>query len=78
MGTLDDLITPISSQTDEELMERLRSVRARREVIRPAAIKRQEKAARPARRAATKRVEGLIGQLTPEQRAELIKQLEAD
>lgn len=72
---LKDLVVPIDKQTDDELLERLRSIRHNREVIRPAARRIVEKADK---KAATKKASALSKQLellSEEDKQKLIQQL---
>ncbi len=72
---LKDLVTPIRDLTDEELKEKLRSIRHNRTVVRPAAAKKTERAGKKESRAKVSAVDKLLDGLSPEQKAELIKQL---
>lgn len=72
---LKDLVTPIRDMTDEELREKLRSIRHNRTVVRPAAAKKTERTEKKESRAKVSAVDKLLDGLSPEQKAELIKQL---
>lgn len=74
---LDDITTDLSTLSDEELRAKLREIRHRRNVVRPAAKKKQEKAAKKQSQTKVNKVNKLLENLTPEQRDALIKQLEA-
>lgn len=76
MMQLKDLVKPLDQQTDEELLERLRTVRHNREVARPVA---RRKAAKAEKKASTTRLssaEKMLAGLSMEEQAELLKQLE--
>lgn len=73
---IHDLAKPLDELTDEELLERLRAVRARREIERPVARRKAAVAEKKTVRKNVAKVEDLFDTLTPEQREALIKQLE--
>ena len=73
---LDDLVKPIDSMSDEELRERLKELRNRRSVERPAAKKHKEKAAKKEAAPKITKVKNLLEGLSPEDMAALLKQLE--
>lgn len=75
---LSDLTKSISQLTDEELLERLRTVRHNRSVVRPAARKHVERAEKRETRTKVASTDKLLQQLTPEQMAILIKQLKEE
>ena len=75
---LRDLVKPISEQTDDELLERLRQIRHNQEIVRPARAKIIEKVEKKASTQKMSKVGKLLEGLTDEQKAELLKQLEAD
>ena len=72
---LKDLVRPLDSLSDDELMARLREVRHRRETIRPAAKKYVERAEVKAVRARTSSVDKLLENMTEAEREELIAKL---
>lgn len=72
---LKDLVTPIDQQTDDELLARLREIRHRREVIRPAARKHIERAETKAARKTVAETEKLLANLSEAEREELMKKL---
>lgn len=80
MGTLSDLVTPISTQTDEELLQRIHGWRHRREVSRPAQKSHIKKAVKKKERQEmskkTKSIEQQLAECTPEQLSLLLKELE--
>lgn len=69
---LKDLVKPINEMTDEELMERLRSIRHNRATIRPAA---QAHAKRAAKKGAQTRISTVDKLLQGLSREEIIKLL---
>jgi hypothetical protein len=78
---LHELVKPLDEQTDEELIERLRQIRHRRHVERPAVKKRQAdadvvKKGRATRKSGTQ-LDKILSALTDEQRAALIEQLKS-
>lgn len=72
---LKDLVKPLSEQTDEELQQRLREIRHRRETVRPAAQKIVARVEEKAERKKVSRVQDLLEGLTPEEKLKLIQQL---
>ena len=72
---LHDLVKPLDELTDDELMERLRAVRQRREIERPVARRKAATAEKKTVRKNVAKVEDMFEVLTPEQREALIKQL---
>ena len=72
---LHNLIKPIDQCTDEELMERLRTVRHNREVARPVARKKEEQVEKKATRQRVSSVDKLLANLSDEERSKLIEQL---
>lgn len=73
---LKNLVKPLDQLTDEELHERLRQVRHNREVVRPAAAKRTERAETKKSRGKVSAIEKLLAGLSDEDRAKLLSQLE--
>jgi len=73
---LKDLVKPIDKMSDEELLERLREIRHRKTVERPAAKARVEKAEKKQSRGRMSAMDKLLAALTPEEQAELMKSLE--
>lgn len=76
MAQLSDLIVPIESMTDEELLERLRQVRHNRTVVRPARAKIIEKAEKKTVRKVVGKVK--VEALSAEEKAKLIEQLKRE
>ena len=72
---LKDLVKPLDQQTDEELLERLRTVRHNREVARPVARKKAAKAEKKASISRVGTAEKLLAGLSEEEQLELLKQL---
>lgn len=64
---LSDLVKPIEEQTDDELRERLQSLRTRREEIRPAKVQHAEKAKKKEGKKIKHGLAKLLDNLTPEQ-----------
>ena len=75
---LPQLIKPLDQQSDDELMERLRTIRYNREVIRPAAKRIVQKAKTKASRGRVSSVEKLLEGLSESEREALLKQLSLD
>lgn len=75
VSQLIDLVTPIESQTDEELLKRLDDLRNRREVVRPAAKARVVKEKKKVQKKAVTAAEKLLADLSPEQLAMLLEGL---
>lgn len=74
---LGDLVTPIETQSDEELKARLFDLRHRREHERPAMKDRVKKAAKKEGRKASSAAEKLLANLSPEDLAALMKEMGA-
>jgi len=74
---LSKLVKPIDLMTDEELRERLKEIRHRREVIRPAAANRKQKAAKKTVAPVASKLEKLLAGMSPEERAQLLSELES-
>lgn len=72
---MKDLVTPIDQMTDDELLEHVRAMRHRREVIRPAARRIVEKAVKRESTARTKKVDKAIAGMSEEERLKLIQLL---
>jgi hypothetical protein len=72
---LRDLVKNISTMTDAELQEHVRSIRHNKYVARPAAAKRRADENKKTTRVTTNKIDKAIAGLTAEQRADLIKQL---
>ena len=73
---LKDLVKPISSMTDEELMERLREIRHRRSVERPAARARVERAEKKETNKKLGALDKMLAGLSDAERQQLLAQLE--
>ena len=74
---LSNLVKPIELQSDAELISRLKELRHRREVIRPAATAHKKKAARKGMQTRMTAVEKLMAGMSEEERLALIQSLEA-
>lgn len=72
---MQDLIKPIEQMTDDELMERLRTIRSRRTAERPAAKAHAKRAAKKGAVTRIKKVDNLVGGMSEAEKAELIKLL---
>lgn len=72
---LQDLVKPIGEMTDEELGERLRALRHKRDVVRPAAKKHVERAVKKGTQARVTKVADMFGNMSEAEKAELIKAL---
>lgn len=72
---LHDLVKPINDMSDEELGQRLRELRHKRDVVRPAAKKHVERAAKKGTQARVTKVADLFGNMSEAEKAELIKAL---
>jgi hypothetical protein len=70
-----DLMKPIDLLTDDELLERLREVRRRREIERPVARRKAATAEKKTSRQRVSKTEDLLTALTKEERDALIQQL---
>lgn len=71
---LKDLVKPISEQTDEELLERLRVVRNRRNFIKPAAESRKKRTAKKGGQARINKAEALLELLSEEELRQLLQE----
>jgi hypothetical protein len=69
---LTDLVKPLEDFTDEELIERLRTIRNNRNTIRPAAQKHAKKKEKKGSQGRVSKVESLLEGLTPAQIKELL------
>lgn len=72
---MKDLVKPIDAMSDAELLEHVRAMRHRREVIRPAARRIVEKAVKKESTARTKKVDKAIAGMSEEERLKLIQLL---
>jgi len=72
---LDDLIEPIDGLTEDELIQRLRNIRRRREVVKPATVNRNKRVAQKGGQARVSKVEALLADLTPEELEKLLSEL---
>lgn len=73
---LKDLVKPLDQLTNEELLEKLRTIKQNRSVIRPAHQAHIERAEKKTKRAATKKVTNLFEGLSDVERQKLIEQLQ--
>lgn len=71
-----DLVKTLDNMTDAELLEYVRAIRHRREVIRPAAKARVERAEKKTTRAKVNKVSGLVEAMSEEDRLKLITLLQ--
>jgi hypothetical protein len=71
---LKDLVKPISEQTDEELLERLRVVRDRRNFIKPAAEARKKRATKKGAQTRINKAEALLELLSEEELRQLLQE----
>jgi len=74
---LNNLVKPIEEMSDEELHNLLIDIRRRKTVERPATKKREQKTEKRQTRAKVSSLEKMLEKLSPDERAELLKQLEA-
>lgn len=72
---LHDLVKPIEDMSNEELQERLRSIRHTRTVVRPAAQNHVKKAKKKGMQGRIKKADDLLSQLSEADREALIKSL---
>lgn len=72
---LEGLVKTVEEMSDEELMERLRSIRHNRDVIRPASKQRAERVEKKTVRAKLSAVDKLLGKLSEAEREALLAQL---
>lgn len=73
---IQDLVVTIDKMTDEELLVHVRGIRHRREIIRPAAAKRVERAEKKVSKAKTKKLDTLLDAMSEEDRLKLIALLQ--
>lgn len=73
---LKNLVQTLDSMSDDELRERLRQIRHNRSVEKPAAKAHKERAEKKATRKATNAIDKMIAGLSPEEIADLLRQLE--
>jgi glutamyl-tRNA reductase len=73
---LSKLIKPIDLMTDEELKERLKEIRHRRETVRPAAQEHKRKAATKKVAPVVSKLDKLLAGMSPAEREELLRSLE--
>lgn len=72
---LKDLTKPIDQMTDEEILDRIRTMRANRNTIRPAAKDHAKREAKKGTAGKSKQLDLLVKDLTPEQIQALLYQL---
>lgn len=72
---LKDLVKDISKMSDEELREHVRGIRHNKYVARPAAAKRRADERKGTVKKVTNKIDKIVGNLSAEERANLIKQL---
>ena len=73
---LTDLVKPISAMSDEELLDRVRELRHRRDVVRPAKQKHVERAASKGKVSRINKAADLFSGMSEADREALIKALE--
>ena len=74
---LNDLVKPIDTMTDDELLERLRFIRNNRNIVRPAAARHVKKAAKKGSQGRVSKVEALLAGLSDAERKSLMEELGA-
>jgi len=67
-----DLVKPIDQMSDTELLEHVRAMRHRREVIRPARAKIVERAVKKESKARVGKVDKIVSTMSEEERLKLI------
>lgn len=72
---LSDLVKPLDQMSDDELRESLKTLRHRRSVERPALAKHKAKAEKKEAAPKMTKVKNLLAGLSPEDMANLLKQL---
>lgn len=72
---IQNLIKPISQMTDEELLEKVRQIRHRREVARPVAAQKAERAEKKATQARSKKLDKTLDALSEEELLAMIAKL---
>ena len=70
-----NIVKRLDEMTDDELLDKLRTVRSNREVVRAASKKRIERADTKEARKVSKKMSTLFGSLSDEERQKLIEQL---
>lgn len=75
MAQLKDITKPIDQLSDEELLEQLRVMRHKRDIIRPARVKHIERSETKVARKKVSGVEKLVAGLSAEDKARLLKEL---
>ena len=74
---LNDLVKPIEEMSEDELHALLMDIRRRKTIERPATKARVQKAEKKEGRVKVSSVEKMLAKLSPQEREELLKQLEA-
>lgn len=69
---MSDLVKPIDQLSDDELLERIRAMRHRREVLRPAKKAHIERAAKKVTKVKDKKTNALLAAMSSADRAALI------
>lgn len=72
---LKDLVKPIEESTDEELLERLRTIRHNRNYVKPAAKTHAKKRAKKGLQTKLNGLEAMLAALSDEDRAALLESL---
>ena len=70
-----DLITPLSSQSQEEQLKRINAMRTRRHITRPKKIRKQELVTKREKKTTAKKGMDILSRLTPQQIQELKESL---
>lgn len=74
---IQDLVKTIDTMSDDELLQRVREMRHRREILRPAAKARTERVEKKASRTRMKKTTDLLDDLSEADRLKLIEMLTA-
>lgn len=69
---IHDLVTPIDKLTDEQLLERVREMRHRRERARPVAKQKVERAEKKAVQAKSTKLDRDLATMSPDELAKLV------
>lgn len=75
---LSDLTKNLSNMTEEELLDHVKEIRNRKYIERPATKKREADAEKKEKNTAVRGVQKVLGDMTAEDKAALLKLLESD
>lgn len=75
---LEDLFDSFSAMQPEDQLQKIREVRHRRTIERPAAAKKRQKRERKKSASNTSKLKGLVGTLSPEEKAAILKTLKGE